>query len=112
MSGIFRGVVGIILLATTATGCAEFQEQLAGKYGPSPIPTGAAVEAAVRRQSDVVIAIARGAGYTQAPIDRFGWYTVTMTGFNVVDDACMTYIDDLWILERRKARTGTLIAAS
>jgi len=33
-------------------------------------------------------------------------------GLNVVDDACMTYIDDLWILERRKARTGTLIAAT
>lgn len=41
-----------------------------------------------------------------------GWYTVTMTGFNVVDDACMSYIDDLWILERRKARNGTLIAAT
>jgi hypothetical protein len=35
-----------------------------------------------------------------------------MTGFNVVDDACMTYIDDLWILERRKARNGALIAAT
>ena len=81
MSEIFRGVVGIILLAATVTGCAEFQEQLVGKYGPTPIPTGAAVEAAVRRQSDVVMAIARGAGYTQeTPIDRFGWYTVTMTG--------------------------------
>jgi hypothetical protein len=112
MVGLFRGVAVIILLVTTA-GCAEFQEQLVGKYGPSPVPTGAAVEAAVRRQSDVVLAIARGAGYTEvAPADRFGWYQVTLTGFNVVDDACMTYIDDLWILERRKARTGTLIAAT
>jgi hypothetical protein len=115
MSSIFRGVAGILVLATTAAGCAEFQEQLTGKYGPSPVPTGAMVEAAVRRQSDVVFAIAQGAGYSQgAPPfgDRVGWYTVTMTGFNVVDDACMTYIDDLWILERRKARTGALLAAT
>jgi hypothetical protein len=41
-----------------------------------------------------------------------GWYSVTMVGFNVVDDACMTYVDDLWILERRKARNGALIAAT
>jgi hypothetical protein len=44
--------------------------------------------------------------------DRRGWSTVTLIGFNVVDDACSTYIDDLWILERRKARTGALLAAT
>jgi len=59
--------------------------------------------------------MARGAGFVQSQPafgDRQGWYTVIMTGFNVVDDACTTYIDDLWILERRKARTGALIAAT
>jgi hypothetical protein len=35
-----------------------------------------------------------------------------MTGFNVVDDACVSYIDDLWILERRKTRNGALLAAT
>jgi hypothetical protein len=59
-----------------------------------------------------VVAIAQGAGFTGRPVTREEWYTVTLTGFNVVDDACMTYIDDLWILERRKARTGALLAAT
>lgn len=112
---MFRSVVAVLTIASFTSGCAEFQDQLSGRYGPAPAPTGAVVEAAARRQADVVWAMARGAGYTQNPPafgDRQGWYTVTMTGFNVVDDACMTYIDDLWILERRKARTGTLIAAT
>src|SRR5690242_3981218 len=112
---MFRRFVSLFLATSILSGCAEWQDQLTGKYGPSPVPTGPAVESAARRQVDVVYAITRGAGYSQAlPAfgDRQGWYTVIMTGFNVVDDACMTYIDDLWILERRKARTGTLIAAT
>jgi hypothetical protein len=112
---MLRSVVAVLAIASFTSGCAELQEQLTGKYGPAPVPTGALVEQAVRRQTDVVLALARGTGYAQnAPPygDRQGWYTITMTGFNVVDDACMSYIDDLWILERRKARTGTLIAAT
>lgn len=71
------------------------------------------VAAAAHRQADVVLAMAGGAGYAQnPPVTRADWYTVIMTGFNVVDDACTTYIDDLWILERRKARNGALIAAT
>lgn len=112
---MLRNVLCLLAAASVVSGCAEFQDQLTGRYGPSPVPTGPVVEAAARRQVDVVYAIARGAGYSRALPefgDRQGWYTVIMTGFNVVDDACMTYIDDLWILERRKARTGTLIAAT
>lgn len=68
----------------------------------------------MQRQNDVVLAIARGAGYPRQapPLSRYDWYQVTLTGFNFVDDACMTYIDDLWILERRKVRNGALIAAT
>jgi hypothetical protein len=112
---MFRSVVAVFAIAGIASGCADIQEQLMGKYGPPPVPTGPAVEAAAQRQAEVVLAMARRAGYAQTPPpfgDRLGWYTVTMTGFNVVDDACTSYIDDLWILERRKARTGTLIAAT
>jgi hypothetical protein len=97
------------------TGCADIQDQLTGRYGPNPVPTGALVSAAAQRQYDVVVAMASGAGFPpgQPTVGRRqDWYTVIMTGFNVVDDACMTYIDDLWILERRKARNGSLIAAT
>ena len=85
------------------------------RYGPSSAPTGAFVQSAAQRQADVVVAMVRGAGYTAsvpAIGDRQGWYTVIMTGFNVVDDACMAYIDDLWILERQKTRVGALITAT
>lgn len=108
-------VVLLVALASLVSGCAELGDQLTGRYGPTPAPTAAMVETAARRQVDVVLAMASGAGYAQStPVfgDREGWYRITMTGFNVVDDACMTYIDELWILERRKARTGSLIAAT
>jgi hypothetical protein len=109
-----KGIV-VLAIASLASGCADVQDQLNGRYGPNPIPTGAAVEIAAHRQADVVLAMARGAGYAQNPPsfgDRESWYTVIMTGFNVVDDACVSYIDDLWILERRKTRNGALIAAT
>jgi hypothetical protein len=109
---MLRSVV-TLLAVTGLAGCTELHDQLSGRYGPSPVPTAVAVQNAVARQSEVVLAIARGAGFTGGePLDRMGWYSVTMVGFNVVDDACMTYIDDLWILERRKARNGALIAAT
>jgi hypothetical protein len=104
-----------LLCGALASGCADVPDQLLGRYGPNPVPTATAVETAATRQRDVVIAMARGAGYTNAA-PAFGarqeWYTVIMTGFNVVDDACVSYIDDLWILERRKTRNGALIAAT
>jgi hypothetical protein len=112
---MFRSVVAFVAIACIASGCSDFPDQFAGRYGPSPVPTGPSVALAAQRQSEIVLALAQGAGYSQGlpPIgDRQDWYTVIMTGFNVVDDACMTYIDDLWILERKKARTGTLITAT
>jgi hypothetical protein len=109
------GVLGVLAMSGLIGGCADFQDQLIGRYGPNPLPTGAAVEMAAQRQADVVLAMARGAGYATSPPgfgDRENWYTIIMTGFNVVDDACLSYIDDLWILERRKTRNGALIAAT
>jgi hypothetical protein len=37
---------------------------------------------------------------------------VILMGFNTIDDACTTYIDDLWILERRKTRNSTILHAA
>jgi hypothetical protein len=109
--GVVTGGLGLVLLVS---GCSEFQDQLAGRYGPNPVPTADVVAIAAQRQDDVVVAMGRGAGFTTAPLngDRQNWYRVIQTGFNVVDDACSRYIDDLWILERQKARNGALIAAS
>ncbi len=113
---MFRSIIFLIAIASLASGCSDFQSEFMNRYGPSSVPTGAFVQSAAQRQADVVLAMARGAGYAQqsAPNigDRQAWYTVIMTGFNVVDDACMTYIDDLWILERQKTRVGALITAT
>jgi hypothetical protein len=102
-------------LCFVAASCADVQNQLTGRYGPAPVPNSIMVETAVRRQNEVVLAMAHGAGYEGA-IPALGlrerWYDVILAGFNVVDDACMTYIDDLWILERRKNRNEVLLAAS
>ena len=107
---MLRSVVAL-LAVTALAGCSEFGDQLTGRYGPSPVPTAVAVQNAVERQTAVVLALAQGTA-REPPVKRLDWYNVTLTGFNVVEDACMTYIDDLWILERRKARTGALITAT
>jgi hypothetical protein len=58
------------------------------------------------------MAMARGAlPPGQMPVTDEEWYRVILAGFNVVDDACISYIDDLWILERKRTRNGALIAA-
>lgn len=110
-AGVVTASLAVVLLVS---GCSEFQDRFLGRYGPNPVPTADVVEIAAQRQSDIVIAMGRGAGFTAAPAfgDRENWYRVILTGFNVVDDACSRYVDDLWILERQKARNGALIAAT
>lgn len=109
---MLRSFGALLAIATILSGCGNVQDQLTGRYGPNPIPTGASVGLAAQRQSEVVIALAKGANFGSLPTTREEWYKVINVGFNVVDDACMTYIDDLWILERRKARTDSLISAT
>ena len=110
-AGVATGSLGLVLLLS---GCSDLQDRILGKYGPNPIPAADVVETAAQRQADVVVAMGKGAGFTGPPAigDRANWYRVIQTGFNVVDDACSRYIDDLWILERQKARNGALIAAT
>jgi hypothetical protein len=107
-----RNVAVLVAFASVVTGCAEFQAQFENRYGPSPVPIAAFVDASTARQVDVVMAMARGAlPPGQLPVTDEEWYRVILAGFNVVDDACISYIDDLWILERRRTRNGALIAA-
>ena len=108
-----RGLLSVLTLGTLVSGCITDMDPLTGRYGPSPIPVAATFESAVARQRSVVMAMARGAfPDEQPPRNRDDWYLVILAGFNVVDDSCISYIDDLWILERRKARNGALIAAT
>jgi hypothetical protein len=108
-----RGL-SLIAVAGLMAGCTHAQDALVGRYGPYPVPSAAGVVEAASRQIAVVQAISQASGFDPFPLrgDRASWYNVILTGFNVVDDACTTYIDDLWILERRKSRNSTIIAAT
>jgi hypothetical protein len=107
-------VLSVLTLGTLVSGCVTEMDALSGRYGPSPVPTAAAVQAATQRQMEVVMAMASVPRPENLPPfgNRGPWYQVIQAGFNVVDDACITYIDDLWILERRRNRNNSLIAAA
>jgi hypothetical protein len=107
-------LLSVLTLGTLVSGCADMPDALSGRYGPAPVPSAVGVQAATQRQLEVVMAMAGVARPEMLPPPgaRVPWYHVIQTGFNVVDDACMTYIDDLWILERRKNRNSAVIAAA
>ena len=82
----------------------------------SPVLIAVTVQSSAARQAAVVAAVAGTLPAPLAPSSREAlreeWYTLILSGFNTIDDACMTYIDDLWILERRKTRTSTILAVT
>jgi len=89
------------------------------RYGPSPALVAADVQVSVARQSAVVAAVAAGldprtlnAGPLPPAAARDAWYSLILSGFNTIDDACMSYVDSLWIMERQKHRNSTILAAA
>lgn len=67
--------------------------------GIAPVLHGPSVETASINRKGVLDGLRRDAGYGDA---SFGWYDVTLAGFNYVDDACSAYFDRLFKLNRRK----------
>jgi len=112
----WKQATGLIVTAGVLCGCSTLDETLSGRYGPSPVLIAATVQASAARQAAVVAAVAGTLPAPLAPSSREAlreeWYTLVLSGFNTIDDACMTYIDDLWILERRKTRTSTILAVT
>lgn len=102
------------LAALLLASCTTVSDLLpATRYGPPPTPLALSVEEAAARETSAVHALILASGRSRPDIgDRRGWYFVILTGFNIVDDACTTYIDDLWIIERRKIRNSTIITAA
>src|SRR4051812_15050106 len=118
---------GLILTAGVLSGCVSLDDEFSTmRYGPSPVLVAEAVQSSVARQAAVVAAVSGGAtGFARDPVtrevlapllpadgDRLGWHKVILMGFNTIDDACMTYIDNLWVLERRKTRNSTILHAA
>jgi hypothetical protein len=111
---MFARNAGTIMLALILTGCNTVNELLPPtRYGPPSTPLALAIEESAARETSAVNALVRASGYERpAATNNSGWYYVILAGFNIVDDACMAYIDDLWVLERRKARNNTIITAA
>lgn len=107
-----------VFLLGMLPGCSSIKAQWADRYGPDPVPSAMATIEASNREAEVVTALLRANGYARAdvsndvPTSSLAWYGVILTGFNVVDDACQTYINDLWKLDRQKGRVRDIITAS
>jgi hypothetical protein len=93
------------------------------RWGPSPVMVAGATAAAGNRQVAVVNAMILAADgnmfdpnapalVVPRPIPGQGWYNVIMSGFNVIDDACETYIDDLWKLDRERTSLLAILTAA
>jgi hypothetical protein len=105
-----RAAYGIpVLLVTLLQGCSDLKSMWQDRYGPAPVPTADFAETSSSREAGVVLAFAKYTGVKDitAPDKtptREDWYKIILTGFNTIDDACMTYIDDLWKFDRNKNR--------
>lgn len=84
------------LLSLSLTGC-NGAVDLADGIGP--VLSGPSVEESSLNRRGVLDGLRQDAGYGGA---TFGWYDVTLAGFNYVDDACSAYFDRLFKLNRRK----------
>src|SRR4051812_11081866 len=119
----------LVLAAGALCGCTTLENSIWGmRYGPSPLLVAETVQNDVERQTRVVAAIVAGARgisvdpATGIPLEqvlpppgaqhpREAWYQVILTGFNTIDDACMSYIDALWIMDRQKNRNSNILHA-
>jgi hypothetical protein len=109
----------LVLAAGVLSGCTTFENDVWGmRYGPSPTLVAETVQTSVARQMAVVAAVssdvdpATGQRIALRPVTRGDWYAVILTGFNTIDDACMSYVDGLWVLERQKTRNSTILTAA
>jgi hypothetical protein len=106
--------LAVVLLMLPLSGCAEFANQWSDRYGPAPVPTALAISEAASREVAVVEALAIASGFSRGnpPQTRSHWYAIILAGFNTVDDACTTYINDLWKLDRQRGRVKDILSAS
>jgi hypothetical protein len=116
----------LVVAAGALCGCTTLEDGFALRYGPSPVLVAETVQSSVARQTAVVSAVLAGSqGSARDPATgeflppllppegaRALWYKVILTGFNTIDDACMSYIDTLWIMDRQKNRNSTILHAA
>jgi hypothetical protein len=86
------------------------------QFGPRPVMSAAAIEQASQSQVAVVDAMIYASVGRRAdvfvPVGRAEWHRVVLAGFNIIDDACESYIHDLWVTDRRKSRALGIITST
>jgi hypothetical protein len=97
-------------------GCADGLSWINDRWGPPPVLSPGPTSDAARRQAAVVnqmidLSGALPIGHDR-PTTQDEWYTVISGGFNVIDDACQTYLDDLWKLDRERTTLTGVISAT
>lgn len=109
-----RTALGVLCIGILALpGCAALKAEFADRYGPEPVLSAGPTADAAMRQHDVVGVILDASGFRgTVPTTNDGWYASILTGFNIVDDACQTYLNDLWKIDRQKNRIKDIITAS
>jgi hypothetical protein len=93
-------------------GCSEISALWADRYGPNPVLDPAVIQIATERQVEVLKALAIGANFEFPPPSdqKDYWYNLTLVGFNVVQDQCTQYMEDLFGWERKRNRTKDILA--
>src|SRR5215471_6040469 len=116
LGGVVRVRQGLaaLLTAICLQGCTEWNLDWGNRYGPSPTPTAAQASAAAQRELGVIAALAYVTDVTALPAigNTDAWMEVVLTGFNTVDDACSTYMNDLWRADRQRNQANNVLTAT
>jgi len=118
----WKQATALVLGTWALCGCTTVENEMWGlRYGPQPVLVNEVVQTSMQRQLAAVAAVSsdidtvtgqRIALAWPARQDRREWYTLILRGFNTIDDACMSYVDSLWIMERQKTRNSTILYAA
>jgi hypothetical protein len=119
--GPARAAVGIVLVGTALSGCAnsdELKSRINGRWGPEPAISASYVDAAAQNQALVLSYLAQNVDATSQggartpPTAADYWYEVAQWGFNVGRQDCEIYLDNLFRMSREKARNDNVLAAA
>lgn len=110
MRGVWLCLLGLGI--SLLQGCGNWLP--ASRYGPDPVLEPKLVDASLANQINVLQTISYRYHIQEyySPTDPVFFTQVTFAGFNYVDEACTVYLENLFILDRRRNRVKEIIAAT